>query len=267
MSGFTHLLKRALQAQQRDLLLWGGSVLLLVVSVLAVWPPLRDSGSLGSLTAGMTPEMAQAMGLDGFGTATGYLKGNLFAVILPLLIGFMGISGISGLLSGDERSGRLEILLSLPVRRWTVALSRLCAVVVVLLLTSLPMAASVILGARWLDMDVDTRGVLAVTTAIFLLGFFHAALAFLCACAGASKGAVSGTAGGVLVAGYVVQAVVALVPDLRWSAKLSPWEWALGGDPLVNGWQGAGLLLLLLTGAACLAVGCLFIERRDIANA
>ncbi|OLN14958.1 hypothetical protein BUE64_10150 [Corynebacterium diphtheriae subsp. lausannense] len=262
-----HLLKRSTQAQTKNLALWGGSVIILAVCVLGVWPPLRDSGSLGSFTSGMTPEMAQAMGLSGFDTAAGYLKGNLFAVILPLLVGFMGISGVSTLLPEAERNGHLELLLSLPVARWVVMLARLIGVLLLLLTTGILVAGTVGGGSKLLNMGVSAEGVLAVTAGTVMLGVFHATLAYLCACWGASKGATMGVAGGVLVTGYLVQAVVALVPSLRSGAKFSPWQWALGGDPLVSGWQWGGLGLLTVSSIIFVVLGSFLVERRDIANA
>lgn len=267
MNTAMHLLKRAAQAQIKDLALWGGSFVVLATCVLGVWPPLRNSGSLGGLTSGMSPGMAQAMGLSGFNTAAGYLKGNLFAVILPMLVGFMAVSGVATLLPGDERNGRLEILLSLPVARWVVMLARLTGVLLLLLATGVLVAFTVGGGSKLLGMGVSTEGVLAVTTGTVMLGVFHAAFAYLCACWGASKEGTMGVAGCVLVAGYLIQAVVALVPNLRWATKFSPWQWALGGDPLVSGWQWGGLGLLAMFSIVFVALGSFLVERRDIAIA
>jgi ABC-2 type transport system permease protein len=258
------LLARGLQAQRRSTLVWASSIVLLAVSVVALWPSLERSGSLGGLTAGMSPQLVAAFGLGEFNTANGYLRGNLYAVMLPLLLGSMAITAATALTSGDEEAGRFELLLALPLRRTQVLLMRLLTVVISLALTSAAVAVTVAGSVVVLDMDVALAGVFAVALATWLLAVFHASLAYAAAAAGCRPQMTVGVAAGVLVVGYMLQAVVPLSKSLKPLSALSPWDWALGHDPLRNGFAGGGLMILLAVSVVLVAVGTVLINRRDI---
>jgi ABC-2 type transport system permease protein len=258
------LLARGLQAQRRSTLVWASSIVLLAVSVVAVWPSLERSGSLGGLTAGMSPQLVAAFGLEQFNTANGYLRGNLYAVMLPLLLGSMAITAATALTSGDEEAGRFELLLALPLRRTQVYLMRLVTVVVSLAVTSAAVAVTVVGSVAVLDMDVALDGVVAVAVATWLLAVLHAALAYAAAAAGCRPPVTLGVAAGVLVVGYMLQAIAPLSESLKPLSALSPWDWALGDDPLKNGFAGGGLLLLVAVSGVLVAAGTLLIDRRDI---
>lgn len=262
-----HEYKRSMQALNRDIWLWGGSVVLLAVIVLALWPALERSGTLGSFTQGLSPEVAKAMGLDGFDTAAGYLKGNLYAVILPLVVGFFGITATSGLLASDESAGRMELLYSLPVSRFVVTLARIGGVITGLVVCGVALAVSVIIGMKLTDMNLGANGVLAITAGVTLLGAFHAALAYMISGITPKAAMTLGGASTVLILGYLLEAVIGLVPNLTWLVRLSPWHWALGGDPLTTGWHWGNLALLLGGTVLFIVIGSLAVQRRDLANA
>lgn len=264
---FVELLRGGLAAQLRSGPIWGGALLALTLSVLAVWPELSDSGGLDAITAGLSPELVSALGLEDFGSPVGYLNGNLFAMLLPLLIGALAIMQTTALTAGDEDAGRLELLLALPVSRAAVYLARFVAVAVVLTLISAAICLSVVLSAPALDMEIDTAGVIAVTVAVLLLGLLHAALALALAGLGLRGTAVLGASFGVLVLGYLTHALLPLVPDVADWAAASPWHWALGEVPLANGLDATGAWLLGGCALALVAIGLLAVRRRSIRSA
>lgn len=263
----TELFTRGLRAQRRSTIVWTAALVLLAISVVSVWPSMEDSGSLDSLTEGLSPELAAAFGLSDFASASGYLRGNLYAVLLPLLLGIMAITAATALTSGDEDSGRLELLLALPVRRQSVYLLRLTAVVAALAITSVVVAAVLAASAVGLDMDVMVSGVIAVSVAIWLLAVLHAGVAYTAAAAGLGRAATMGVAAAVLVVGYLLHAIAPLSSALEPLAVISPWEWALGNDPLSNGFDLVGLALLASASVVVVAVGTPLVDRRDVRTA
>ena len=261
------LLTRALAAQRRSGLIWAGALLLLTVSVLSVWPSLSDSGGLDNIVAGLSPELVAALGMEDFGSPVGYLNGNLYAMILPLLFGAFAIMQMNSLTAGDEDAGRLELLLALPVSRTGVFLTRFFAVAIVLAAVALLLGLVVGLSAPAFDMELEVEGVAAVTTAIFLLALFHAALAMALAGLGTRGSATLGVTFGVLVLGYLTHALLPLVESLEDVAAASPWEWALGETPLANGLDGTGALLLAGGALLLVLVGLFGVRRRTIRSA
>lgn len=261
------LLKRGLGAQRRGALIWGAALLFLTGTVLAVWPSMSDSGSLDSLVSGMPPELIAALGLESLASPAGFLNGNLFALLLPLLLGALGIMHMASLAAGDEDAGRLELLLALPVSRVSVYLSRFASVVIVLAAVALLVGATIVVSAAALEMELDSVGVIAASTSVLLLALFHAALALALSGIGLRSGVVLGATFGVLILGYLIQAFVPMVASISDLVAISPWHWALGEAPLENGFDLGGSALLILGTLVLLAVGLVTIRGRTIRTA
>ncbi|MFD7508701.1 ABC transporter permease subunit [Streptomyces sp. NPDC059853] len=263
----TELFLRVAHVQRRTVIAWSAALVLLAWSVIGVWPSMESSGSLDDFSNGLSPDLAAAFGLDQFNTAAGYLKGNLYAVLLPLLLGLMAVTATGALTAGDEESGRLELLLALPVRRRSVYLLRFAVATAVLAVAGVLVWAAVLSSVIALDMDVSASGVTAASLAVWLLAVLHAAVTYAAAGFGLPRAASLGTAAAVLVVGYLLHAIAPLADALEPVSVLSPWEWALGSDPLTTGFSLTGPLALLLVSAALVAAGTVGIERRDIKNA
>ncbi|MGO1770139.1 MAG: ABC transporter permease subunit [Microbacterium sp.] len=261
------LLNRGLGAQRRGALIWGAALFVLTASVVAVWPSMSESGSLDSLVTGMSPELISALGLEALASPAGFLNGNLYALFLPLLFAVLGIMHMNALTAGDEDAGRLELLLALPVSRVSVYLSRFASVVLVLAAVALLVGATVGFGGAAFDMELDTTGVVAATVSVFLLSLFHSALALALAGLGLRAGVVIAGSFGVLVLGYLVSALLPMIESLDDVSKASPWHWALGGQPLEEGFDGAGIALLIGGTVVLAAVGLIAVRRRTIRTA
>lgn len=261
------LLNRGLGAQKRSAIIWGCALIALTISVLAIWPSMSESGSLDTLVGGMSPELIAALGLEGLGSAAGFLNGNLYALFLPLLLAVLGIMHSNALTAGDEDAGRLELLLALPISRLSVYLSRFVALMLVLAVIATLIGATVGFGAPMFDMDLKIAGVVAATLGVFLLALFHAAVAFALAGVGLRTGAVLAGSLGVLVLGYVAYALLPMIEALQSLATASPWHWALGNQPLDNGFNATGTALLIVGLLILLVVGLVAVRTRTIRTA
>ncbi len=117
------------------------------------------------------------------------------------------------------------------------------------------------------DMDVSGGGVAAVTLTVGLLAVLHAGVAYAVVGFGLGRGPALGVAAGVLVVGYLLHAIAPMSDSLEPLSNVSPWEWALGGDPLVNGVPWGGVALLVVLSAVVVAAGTYAVDRRDVKNA
>lgn len=261
------LLNRGLGAQRRGALVWAIALVGLTASVLAVWPAMSESDSLDSLASGMSPELVSALGLEALSSPAGFLNGNLYAIFLPLLFAVLGIMHMNALTAADEDSGRLELLLALPVSRVSVYLSRFVAVLLVLVVVALLVGATVAFGGATLDMDLEAAGVAAATVSVLLLALFHAALALALSGAGLRAGVVVSASFGVLVVGYLIYALLPMIESFDDLAAASPWHWALGGQPLESGFDGTGLALLGGGTTVLVLVGLVAVRERTIRTA
>jgi ABC-2 type transport system permease protein len=72
-----------------------------------------------------------------------------------------------------------------------------------------------------------------------------------------------GTASGLAVLAYVFNAIGPTV-DQEWMASVSPFGWYLGGRPLFDGFDVAGLLQLAAIPVVAGAAGLWRFTRRDL---
>jgi ABC-2 type transport system permease protein len=261
------LLRRGLHALRRSTMWWGLGIVALTIVSVAFWPSLEGTKALTDMVES-SKELMEAFGAQNLATASGYLDGQLYALMLPLLLSGFAIAVVTALTSGDEDAGRLELLEALPVPRTTVWLTRLAAVVVgvgaIALVTAVVVSASI----SPFSLDGVTVGRIFVATfACAALALFHAAVAYAVGGAGGSRGLSVGTSIAVLVAGYVASYLLPLSDALTGFRKLSPWYWAIGNQPVTEGLPGAWIVLLLGVTAALVAFGTAAVTRRDVRSA
>ncbi len=93
---------------------------------------------------------------------------------------------------------------------------------------------------------------------------FHGSLALAVAGLKPRPSLVLGVGLGVTIAGMVAAAVLPLSQSLQPFAHLSPWDWAFGGDPLVNATEAWRYLALGLPAIGLALFGIWAFGRRDI---
>ena len=71
-------------------------------------------------------------------------------------------------------------------------------------------------------------------------------------------------AAGIAIAGYVLNAVGNQNADVEWLQRFSPYDWAYGNAPLVDGFDPAGLGLLWGIAALAVVGAVVALHRRDV---
>jgi ABC-2 type transport system permease protein len=234
---------------------------------LAFWPSLEGSEALEELE-GMSEGLLEAFGAQDIATPAGYLDGQLFALMLPLLLSGLAIAAVTAITSGDEDAGRLELLHALPVSRRAVWLWRLASAFAVLGAVAAVTALVVALSRGIFSLDeVSAARIVAATFACALLAAFHAVVAYVVGGLGGSRAASVGAAVLVLVVGYVANFLLPLSDALAGARRASPWYWAIGEQPVSDGVDGRWIVLLVVVSAGLVALGTVAVERRDIRSA
>jgi ABC-2 type transport system permease protein len=253
-----------LRGLRRATVWWSIGIAVLVALTVAFWPAFRGSSGISEAIEQLPAGIIQAFGLQDFGTPAGFLRGNLYELLVPLLLAAAAIALVNGQTAGDEAGGRLEIFLAQPVDRGAVFLARaLTALLAIVLISAATLAVQQVSGLI-VGLDIDAGLVTATIALCCLLAALHGALAYVVAAATGRPSLVLGLGVGVAVAGYVVAALFPLSDVLAPWRQLSPWSWALGGDPLVHpteAWRYAALGIPTL---ALLGIGTWLVRRRDI---
>jgi ABC-2 type transport system permease protein len=260
------LLARSIQAVRRSSIWWAVAIVAFAVLNAAFWPSLEGSEALEGFEE--MGDLLEAFGAQNLTSAAGYLDGQVFALLLPLLLSGMAVAQVSLLTAGDEAAGRLELLHALPVSRRTIWITRWAACLTTLLVVSVVVAVAVAICLPVFSFTgVSVASVVAATAACGLLAAFHASIAYAASGAGASRGLAVGAAIGVLLVGYLLSYVLPIADSLDGARAWSPWYWALGEQPVLDGVSVGRLAVLALLTAGIVLVGTVAVDRRDIHSA
>lgn len=252
--------------RERATMTWVFSVILglMALGVGALWPSMRSA--LGPLADSFPQAFLQFAGSAAINTPVGWINSELMSLVAPgCLIAVAVMCGIR-VTADEERTGRLGLLLSAPVRRSSFVVGKLAGMVVTVAVASAALFVGTILGSWAGDMNLPISHVAALCVHAGAL-----ALSF-----GAITAAIGATTSITRIVTIVVSmlAFVSLVTAMflplshtSWiaqGARLSPWHYFNASDPLTNGFSLAHLGVLAAVWLVASACAVLIFQRRDL---
>ncbi len=216
---------------------WGISLALLaVVLVLFYGTIAEESEQWKDLLENYPKEMMAFFGdfgdLDNFATPSVYMGIEFFSY-MPLVLGIFAVLIGSGLLAGDEESGRLDLIMAHPVGRSALYWGRLSAFVVATLAILFIAWLGLAVPARWTELKAVSPVEIAQPF-VSLLGvlLLFGALALLLSMLLPSRRMAAMTAGLLLVASFFIVGLANINADLEPIAKISPLHYYQGGEAI-----------------------------------
>jgi ABC-2 type transport system permease protein len=150
------------------------------------------------------------------------------------------------------------------VRRWLVFPGRAAGVVVWLAIIGLVMLAAQLSSDAVFEVDIGMDRILPTVALCTLLGIFHGAVAAAVAGWTGRPGVVLGVGMALAVGGYVAIALFPISDALEPWRHASPWDWALGGDPLASATEAWRYAALGLPSLVIIGLGAWLFGRRDV---
>jgi ABC-2 type transport system permease protein len=236
--------------------LWLVGISALVALYVPLYRRYEKEGLFG--TAALPDGVSDILGLHELGTPAGFLGATLLGPVGLLVMIAAGITLGAGALAGTEERGLLDTTLTRGVSRFWVYVGRAFGAggAVVALGTVFTVLLS---GAVWIiGLPLGLGATLAAGSALTLLALFHGSLAFALGAAVGHSGFARVTATLVALAGFAARAL-----GTGW-AWLSPFQWAMGEDPLTHGLHPVGLLVLALATTIAMVAGQLAFLGRDL---
>jgi ABC-2 type transport system permease protein len=255
------------RAIRRAAIVWALSLAAIVAATVSVWPAFKGNSGISQSMDQLPEGVVKAFGLAGFGTPAGFLRGNLYDFFVPLLMAGAAIGFANSLTSSEEDSGRMELVLTQPITRQAVFVGRVAAMFAHIVVITLVVAAVQFLSDAFFGLEIASDRLLATLILCGLLALFHAGLATAVASIEARPSWVLGVGLFVAIGGSIAAALLPLSPSLAAFAHISPWDWALSGDPLTNATDTWRYLALACPAVAMAAFGVWAFGRRDIAGA
>ena len=277
-----HVYRRWMRDRCLSTIVWTTGLVVMVVLTVAFYPALGDTNELFAESG---DAMNALLGLNDNidpSSPLGYIWIGLYANVYPMTLIALGIALGTAAIAGDEDTGALEYLLSKPVTRRTVALSRFASAVTILLIVSFFSALSLVATAPLFDLTdeysvqltdgstftqpgVAPTDVAAGTIASFTVALGYLGVAFLIGAVTGRKGITVGVASGFALGGYVFFTLSDTTASLEWLSWFSPWRWYIDDAMLIDG-LGAAALLPVALAAVCLVAGLGVFLRRDLQN-
>lgn len=253
-----------LRQMRRSFVGWAIGLGALVAVTVAFWPAFQGSSGISDAIDQLPPGVIQAFGLAEFGTPAGFLRGNLYEFIVPLLLAVAAVAAANGVTAAEEDAGRLETYLSQPVTRQAVFVGRTVALIVWLAILTSSILLVQLASDALLGLQIDAARVISTVVLCGLLALLFGMLALAVAGWLPRPSAVLAIGIAMAVSAYLVAALFPLSEALKPSSGLSPWNWALGGDPLVNQAELWRYAALVMPAVALAVLGVAGFVRRDV---
>ena len=258
---------KSLHDARRNWPAWALGVVATVAFVGAVYPSFRNSSQIDELLKNYPDALKSLFGIapgTEFSSGQGYLQTELFSFMLPILLLVAAIAWGARAIAGEEESGTLDLLLTLPRSRTRIYLEKIVAVLVLVVgLGGVAFAALCIADPVW-SLGIPVARLAAAVFSTTVLVVHLGAVTLAVGAARGHRGLALGVGAALSVVAFLWNGLAPLVGSLERWRWVSPWYHALGHNPLGRGLHGGGMLVLLVASALWLTAGGVLFTRRDI---
>lgn len=244
---------------------WGIALALYALLMVQFYSTLLDEQEQFQQLIDSYPKEIAAFvgGMDDIFAPSGYLDTYIFS-LMPLILGVFAVLIGSGLLAGDEESGRLDLILAHPVSRSALFWGRLAALTVATAAILALIWLGLALPSRWTPLkDVNLIEMLQPCLSLLAALLFFSTLALLLSMLLPSRRMAAMTAGILLVGSYFLNGLAYLNPDIEPVARLSPLYYYQGGRAL-DSFNAAWFIGLFAVALLFALLAWWRFQRRDI---
>jgi ABC-2 type transport system permease protein len=212
----------------------------------------------------MPPELVNTLGFEAIGSGAGYTQGTFFGLIGFVLLVIAATSWGSAAIAGAEESGHLELALAHGVGRGQYAAESALSILARLLWLGAIATVLILLLNEPSELELPAGNVIATVAALLGLALLSATVALAAGAITGRRSLATIAGAGVAVLGYVLNAIANQADDTEPLRAISPYAWAYHNNPLANGVDWAGLVLLWGVSTALTAAAVVALRRRDV---
>jgi ABC-2 type transport system permease protein len=250
---------KTLWDNRRIFTVWAVATGLLATMYASFYPQISDDAMAN------VPDAMRGFGFDDASTAAGYLEGAVFGLLVPLLATFYGAATGARMISADEESGYLDLLLAHPIGRTRLLLHRFAALTAgaLFIAATVLVAMLAVRGSAELD-TISVANLAAQALNVALLAVLFGAVATgIGAATGRPRAVAFGTTAGL---GVLTYALHGFAPQIGadWLRYLTPFHYYIGGTPLTDGLNIGHTAVLAAATIAIVATGAWRLGRRDL---
>ncbi|MDA2978323.1 MAG: hypothetical protein O3B42_00905 [Actinomycetota bacterium] len=206
---------------------------------------------------------------DFFGGASlaspeGWISAEVFSIFAPGAVVALALIDGGRSIAAEEEDRLVGLLASNPIGRAMMLSHKSIAIVIHVAIASFLIGLFTWGGVAVFSIDMPAANVWAATIHLVFLGImFTGAIALVTAATGKRMRSIVIT-GTIAAVSYIVASLLPVSPDLAGWAKISPWFYYWGDNPLVRGvnWVYIGVMASI-AGGLFAAAGYVF-TRRDL---
>lgn len=219
---------------------------------------------IGFYYENLPPAILDLMGIPSGGDVAGIAVGAMYNLMGAFTLAGLAISMGAYAIAGEERDGTFGLLLGNPLSRRRVLLSKAASLISVTAVGALILWGFALVVPGWLGVDMTGIDVTAVVVAMFLNALVYGFLALALATWTGNRSLGSGAAVAVMLIGYLGASILPITENLADWARIFPWYYFSGSNPVVNGIDWAHTAALGGMSLAFFAVAFIGVARRDL---
>jgi ABC-2 type transport system permease protein len=231
-----------------------------MVAVGALFPAVGHT--IGTLN--IPKGVSNLLGGGDYGTITGWFRSEIASIYGPLVIGALAITGASATTAGEEEDRILGLVLAHPIRRPRLVASKAAAIAAVVLIIAFAVWIGLIVGVAVGGGGITLAHMTALAVQLAFFGFATGALAIALGAGTGRRSLATGAAAAVAIVGWLINSFAPLVSAIAWLKYVSPFYYYAGHDPLTQGVDILGVIVLGVVTLVLTALGMAGIERRDL---
>lgn len=257
-----HLVATHLHDRRRSVLTWGLPLGLWSAFIVSIFPSIE--ATLSKATEGYPPALKEAFGISELANVEQYLQAEMLSLIVPLALGYLAVRAVASGLSGAAESGRLDVLLSAPISRRSLAAASFAATAIELAAVLAVTVAFTGLGSVLSGAGLELGSAVAGFANVWPLALLFAGLGVVATGWSLRTSVVTGSVAGVLVSMYVIDLIGKLDSDLSSVRYVSVFKYY--GNAIEDGIEPLTFCGVALVAALLAALGAWLFDRRDLSG-
>jgi ABC-2 type transport system permease protein len=259
------LLLQELRFRRGAIIGWGLGLCFFPVVYVGLYPTFADQ--MAGFQEILELPVYQAMGMT-MASFEGYMASTVTNLV-PLILCIYAVLNGTGTLAGEEDSGRLEMIVALPIPRWQIVAVKAVALGVALLLILAITAGAAGITLATLEGQVETQvtpvGLFLNLLAAWPLAMAFAMISLFLGAFSPNRRTASMIATVLVIASYLGSNLTGLITSLEPFENLFLFRfYEATAEGLERGQQAGNTLVLLAAALVAFGVAVFFFQRRNL---
>lgn len=244
---------------------WGLGMVFIGYLMTVFYPAFHQNNSIDELVKNLPPAFQGLVGnLNNLKELPSYLGSQLFNVRIPIFVSIMSIIIAIGLTVGEEEKGQLRTLISMPLSRTHVLMSKWLAIVFICLIATLATVVGIEFGLLFIKENLDYMVLVRLGSMMWLFAVALATIIFSIGLATGRRGITMGLGVLIAVGSFLLTTFAVSVDWLQPYEKFSILYYFPASDIAKGTYDISNVLVYLGLIIVSLLIGIICFRRRDV---